>query len=695
MHGSPESKRFAAFVDRATRRARWIGATFAVASALGAASLVVLLLGGRESPLPSIIVSLFLVGGAIAWARRRTSADRVVAIVERRTPASRNLVLTAAELLERKQPIAHYLATRIYEDAIRLAETIDLRTVLPSRTAVAALVAAGLAWSGAMAATGTGTRALLGHITGAEPSHLGVGSVEIELVPPAYTGQQTVTVRDPSRIEAIAGSQIRLTVTANAAVVDLETIDATQQLGRTGNGEFSGTLVAVADGYIAVAPKGPDGTEGTRRLIGLTVTPDRPPRVTMTAPGKDMVLPNGRRTLPFAIEADDDWGLASLTMRYIKVSGSGENFTFKNGEVETATARADDRTWTASGNWALTALNLEPGDMVIYRGVATDRRPGAPAVESDSFIIEIVAAGALPSEGFAIDDRQDKYAISQQMVIVNTERLLAKRATMTAEDFRREADGIAAEQRQVRAEFVFMMGGELADMGVDMTTLNEEAEAAGEGDLAAGRMANQGRIDLLRAIRAMSRAAAQLVEPDIAPALPLEKEALTYLQRAFSRSRYILRTLGERERLDASRRLTGVLGALDRSSRPVAESAPSPRVAVLRRVLGDIAALAASNGRAADPRGAGQAAALAQRVLQVDPASAPLHEVASALTRASTLLSARAQPSAVQAEFDRAASALAAIARGALPRDPSMSSQPGLDALAGSLANALRRGGRP
>jgi hypothetical protein len=114
-----------------------------------------------------------------------------------------------------------------------------------------------------------------------------------------------------------------------------------------------------------------------------------------------------------------------LKLHYTRVAGSGENFTFTEGDVPVEITRASDRGWTARASWPLGPLALEPGDMLIYRGVATDRRPGAPPAESNALIVEIAAPGALPSEGFAIDDRQDKYAISQQMVIVNTERLLA------------------------------------------------------------------------------------------------------------------------------------------------------------------------------------------------------------------------------------------------------------------------------
>jgi hypothetical protein len=339
--------------------------------------------------------------------------------------------------------------------------------------------------------------------------------------------------------------------------------------------------------------------------------------------------------------------------------------------------------WTGRAAWRLGALGLHPGDMVIYRATATDRRPGAPVAESETFIVEVASPGALATEGFAVDDRPEKYAISQQMVIVKTERLLARRKTMSVEDFREEATGLAAEQRQVRAEFVFMMGGELADAGLDPTALNEEEEAAGEDDLAAGRLANQGRMDLIRAIRSMSRAAARLADHDVTAALPIEKEALASLQRAFSRSRYILRTLSERERLDLSRRLTGVLAALATSRRPAVSPEPLPRTAALRRLLADTAALVAELRAGGDI--AGRSAELAQRALQIDPASAPLAEIA-------TLLSARRSPA--EAALDRATAMIATLVRAELNPAPAHSPDPELAALDGALADERRGRGR-
>ena len=158
------------------------------------------------------------------------------------------------------------------------------------------------------------------------------------------------------------------------------------------------------------------------------------------------------------------------------------------------------------------------------------------------------------------------------MVIVKTERLAARRASMPAESFADSSHELAAEQRKVRAEFVFMMGGEIADENADaVSDLNEEQEAEGESDLLAGRMQNRGRIALLRAIRSMSRAAASLTTAELAPALTHERAALTQLERAFSHTRIILRALTEHERLDFTRRLTGTLTDAARDTRPAVE----------------------------------------------------------------------------------------------------------------------------
>ena len=103
----------------------------------------------------------------------------------------------------------------------------------------------------------------------------------------------------------------------------------------------------------------------------------------------------------------------------------------------------------------------------------------------------------------------------------------------------------------IRAEFVFMLGGEVND---------EEVEAEQSMELQAGRLQNRGQRDLRAATIAMSQAEKLLTGANTAEALVAERAAVTALQRAFSRDRYILRALATRSQLDPARRLTGSLG---------------------------------------------------------------------------------------------------------------------------------------
>jgi hypothetical protein len=246
---------------------------------------------------------------------------------------------------------------------------------------------------------------------------------------------------------------------------------------------------------------------------------------------------------------------------------------------------------------------------------------------------------------------------------------------------------LAAEQRSVRAEFVFMMGGEVAEeviaaAGMD---INEEAEAANESELAAGRMVNRGRVALVEAIRLMSRASAKLNEGDPKSALPEEKRALVSLQEAFSRTRYLLRALTRRERLDLSRRLTGVLELAARDTRPQAVPPVNAATDELRKILADVASLAGSSGTGSDIAG------LAQRVIRVDPSDTTLQRAASRLEAAAGEVRARGMTADAHSALDDAATILADALRLRLPRDIAPVESPALRRLRGALGDAMRQ----
>ncbi len=639
-----------AYLAHAKRRSAWMAFAWGASAAVIVAA--VLRVAGWPAPgvsstvsdtsqlLPAAIVVVLLAsaGGILAvlvGSRTRTTIARRL---EQAAPNFRNVLVTAEELLDAPDRVAVPVRALVLESAARAARATDVATLFPSRRAFGACAAALTLWSLTFVPRDRLPSAV--RMSAASTHRIAaIRGVRIEVRPPSYTSLPVTSERNPTRVDVVAGSRVHIDVDAIADSVSVELISETQTLVRDASGQFRGTFIAESDGFLALNARLRTDAAGARQLIGLSVSPDQAPRVRVTAPGHDVRLENANRTLALRIDADDDFGLATLRLRYTKVSGSGERFTFTDGGLPLAVTRRDERAWTASGALVLNNLDLAPGDMVVYRAVVTDRRPGAVPVESDAYIAEITALGAIAAPGFAIDNDQSRYALSQQMVILKTQRLLDRRATTPPEAFAADALELASEQRRVRAEFVFMMGGELADevtADASMSDLNETAEAEAEGDLAAGRMANQGRIALLRAIRDMSRASTALTSTLVSEALVNEKRALVQIERAFSRSRIILRALTERESLDMSRRLSGLLTAVTRDVRATSVPANDAYAAGLRAVLADLATIVGDTSLASDA--ATRLTRAAQRVLQLGPSLKPRHEIATDLGMSQTAL---------------------------------------------------------
>jgi hypothetical protein len=704
---SPDAAELRAFLDRVTGRLRWLAVAEGAAAGLWVAFVVTVLVAvlGSSRITPGEVALGGLILGAAGSVMRllmtRPTAASVAAFVERRAPECRNVVITGAELIgvpaDRTAAAGDYVASIVWRDAARVVRSLSAQRLVSARRPLVLLLAAAILWTAALVrAASPALAAFIPASRGSAPAGATIGGIDVEITPPAYTGLPSKTVHDPDRIEALAGSGLHLTIRGRAARVTVETLTGARTAEQQPKGTFSASVAADADGYLAVQAISPAGATGARRLIGLSITPDFAPRVRITVPAKDLTLTDAHAALDISAEASDDIGLATLRLRYTKVSGSDERFTFAEGEVPLDVIRRDARTWTARVHWPLDALALTPGDMVVYRAVATDNRPGTTPSESDSYIAELPAPGGNAATGFSLDPTEQRYAVSQQMVILKTERLLANKSKMTADAFSSESQDIAAEQRKVRAEFVFMMGGEVADApdpNADPSNLNEVAEAEGESDLAAGRMFNQGRVALQTAIRAMSRAATSLAIGAPEPALPSEREALANLEQAFSRSRIILRALTQQERLDLTRRLSGTLTDAARTERPSPNPAADPTVTALRRSLAEIASL--SGARRTDATTSATASSLAEAVLRVNPSDPALQSVAAVLDSA-----ARAGGSGGRAlareQLDRAATALASAVRKSLLSAPIGRVGNTVDRLNGALVDALRpAGGTP
>lgn len=532
-----------AFISVVSRR-RW-GFHLAVSLAVAAIAALVLTIFGTLAERPDL-AAIFrwpLVLGAVVLgmilSHRFRSRRASAAAIERAVPSCRNLIVTAEELERHPDRASAAMTGRVLAAAQTALSGVRPGHVHPAYWTLGAVAAALVAGLLTVPAGQRVIRESVAAVAGTLPALGSTPAVRVRIEPPAYTGRPVVTLDGPARLEALEGSRLTF---------------ALQEPGRIRFGAtvITETTVARESGYFAVEYDGKAERDTARTLlIPLSVTRDHAPTVRIDAPGKDLLLPAAERTIPVTIQASDDLALENLELRYTKVSGSGEQFEFQEGTLPVRLQRTSPREWRASGELALGPLRLGPGDSLVYRAVARDQRPGTTGTAaSDTYFIEIAGPGQVALEGVDMPPELERYAMSQQMIVMKIERLQKKAPGLVPDALAEEAAVIAAEQRTVRANFVFLLGGHVED---------EEEEAEHSHEIQEGRLENTARRDIDVAIGFMTRTAEGLTAVSLSDALPPARAAVEALQRAFGRSRYLLRALAVRSRLDPSRRLTGSL----------------------------------------------------------------------------------------------------------------------------------------
>ena len=577
----------------------------------------------------SLLVGVAAIGLTHRYRHRRASA----AAIERSIPACRNLIVTAEELERHPGRASTVITPRVFAAAHAALGSSRAGDVVPLfwiAGLFVAAVAAGLLWAPA------GQRAVqqaVARVADALPS-VASSRVRVRIEPPAYSGQVAATLDSPTRIDALEGSRITFVLSGGGRV-------------RFGNAPVDAPMLARESGYFAVESNSTASGTGTM-LIPLSVVRDRVPSVRIEAPGKDLFLASGGRSVPVTIHASDDLALEKVELRYTKVSGTGEQFEFVEGALPVRLQRTSAREWRASGELALEALRLGPGDSLVYRAVAQDGRPGAAGTAaSDTYFIEIAGPGQVALEGVDMPPELERYAMSQQMIVLKLERLQPRVSGMSREAVVEETAGIAAEQRTVRANFVFLLGGHVED---------EEVEAEQSHEIQEGRLENTARKDINAAISHMTRVEQGLTAVNVPGAIPPARAAVEALQRAFGKSRYLLRSLAVRSRLDPSRRLTGNLAEAGNWQRP--QSQVDEREGESARQLLERLVNAAGVMRSGRQLPARELESLAEAALTIDTASAVWQDVAARLLEAND----------VQALESVIAKVAPQAQRGALPR---------------------------
>lgn len=641
---------------------------------LGAVAASIFRLLDWSGALTGFVAAAITLATGAAWYYRSRPGRRWTAAaqaIERTHPHCRNVVVTAIELTGYPDRASEWVRRRVLADAEAVLGQVDSHRAARLRRSVGLFAMSAMSTLAIAAVVYDPAREFVRTTVGrvVDVPRETPSVVAITLAPPAYTRQPVTHLSNPERIDALEGTRLRVEIPGGHSNVSVrfesDRLPTTETAGL-----IATELVLRRSGYLAV------DLQQRVTLIPVTVAPDRPPTIRVERPGKDLLLPNTASSIGVEARVSDDYGVADLRLRYTRASGYGEQFTFREGEIPLAIGPRDRAVWRGRGTFVLSRLGLQPGDSLIYSFIARDERAGAAGTsESDTFFIEIAGPGQVAFEGAALPPDRDRYALSQQMIVLKIEHLRGREQQLSRDAVEQQSADIGAEQRAVKANFIFLMGGQVED---------EEVEAEQSTEIQEGRLQNTARRDIGRAIDHMTRTEESLARPDTASALRQARLAVDSLQLAFGQNRYLLRTLATRDSIDPSRRLTGKLEGARSSERTHVVPESNQKANKIRDLFNSTTAVLndLADGRSVEAT----LSALSERSLAVDPADANWQRIARQLNETRDRVGEQARHSTVEQLQEILRMIVAEAQRVALAPDVN---SPGVPRLRGTWADEL------
>ena len=587
-------------IERVRRTQRLLGAgavaqalAWGLATALGVLSIIsfaALVVPGIAHDsgwhLAVALVAGSIVVAVLLWRGRHLgSRARVALWIEEKIPDLQYSLVTAIE--EKNSAFLPGMERAIERQRIgRMAGTVLQRRLVPAIAAAAA--SALLLYVSPSAAFGGGgflPRLGMSRSGGLVPAGSRLENLEVRVTPPAYTGERTVTLDDPSSVAAIVGSRLvvlgeglasGITASANGAVVGVAAAGGRWRLS---------VVMPVKPAALTLRDRGYD------RIIVLDPRADNPPKIVLTAPARDTTLRVARLIVNLAATATDDIGLYGGYFEYLVTTGSGEIFSART--ITTPIVRfSGSRNGSLGVRLDLASLNLNEGDVVSIRAIAQDGNvlSGPGLATSDTRTFRIARSGEYDS--VSVDPAGplpvDSSAMSQRMLIIMTEQLVRDQKKITRKELVKRSGEIGDLEDRVRKrvhEILFEIEGGGAEEEDPSAPPDMTAMLEGEESDNVHRVQNP---DLFEAFNALWAAVRSLQIAEPGPALPPMRVALKALDRARLANRLYLRGIPPRVVVDLARvRMTGKeKGSANlRSPRAPADSA---RIQLEKRFSGAI-----------------------------------------------------------------------------------------------------------
>ena len=211
-----------------------------------------------------------------------------------------------------------------------------------------------------------------------------IQKVRLTYAYPEWTGLESLTDEESRDIRAVAGTDVKVEVFADAPLEAPALIvdGRSQELEQEGRANV-GTIAVNQPGSYQIGARVADEFVALSDEYPIEIVPDEKPSIQIRKPGRDWRA-TSIEEVPVHIQAEDDFRLRDVSLLY-SVNG-GE---WKKMPVAGNTQRSENQSLLSMeelGAKATESQRLVPGDLVSYYAVAKDRKQ---TVQTDLFMVQV------------------------------------------------------------------------------------------------------------------------------------------------------------------------------------------------------------------------------------------------------------------------------------------------------------------
>jgi hypothetical protein len=335
-------------------------------------------------------------------------------------------------------------------------------------TAALLLLLAGSIWWQRPTRTTPTSAALPVHFPDAEtpvqpgqPAPAKLLNTRLLVLPPAYTRQASFTPTSLS-FSCPAGSRVRWTAqvsrpTSSAPVLEMGAKRIPFRVVPDQPTQFVAEATVAASTLYRLRFAGQVSDD-----YALDVVPDRAPTLQIQTPKPYTLIEFGTSsTVPVRVLMRDDYGLAEAQLIATVAQGQGEAVKFKEFVTNLSNQLAGQpRQATVSTSLRLPALGLTYGDEVYFYVRARDN--ARHLTRSDTYLVQwedTTVQDGLTDMSLSVNV-VPAYFRSQRQIIIDTEKLMAERASLPAAAFAERANNLGFDQKMLRLRYGKFLGEE-------------------------------------------------------------------------------------------------------------------------------------------------------------------------------------------------------------------------------------------